>query len=326
LAADLLFMTQTQTLLSTAPSVNPDFYRQMYTIRRMEETLLALYSQGQLFGTVHTCIGQEACAVGVVSALDRERDLVWSNHRSHGHFIAYSDAVEALVAEIMGRATGVCGGVGGTQHLHYRNFYSNGILGGTVPCAVGTALAEKQKGSGAITAVFLGDGALGEGVVYESLNMAALWSLPVLFVLEDNGYAQSTPRHLEHAGELIWRPGAFGIESAALEASTAERVFEAARQAVSYVRGEQRPFFLALSTYRLAAHSKGDDTRPQAEIELARQRDPLQQMRGQLAEQDGARLAEIETAVERRLEAAVHAAQAAPLPDPEAFRQRVGAW
>jgi len=292
----------------------------------MEETLLALYSQGELFGTVHTCIGQEACAVGVVSALDRERDIVWSNHRSHGHFVAYSDGVEALIAEIMGRATGVCGGVGGTQHLHYHNFYSNGILGGTLPCAVGTALAEKFKGTDAITVVFLGDGAMGEGVVYESLNMAALWNAPVLFVLEDNGYAQSTPKHLEHAGELVARPAAFGIETSEIDARSVDDVYEAAQKAVDIVRGEHRPYFLALHTYRLAPHSKGDDTRTETELERYRQLDPLLHMRRELAALDGEQLAEIEAAVEQRLASAVDAARAAPLPDPQAFLARMASW
>jgi TPP-dependent pyruvate/acetoin dehydrogenase alpha subunit len=313
----------TQTQLFSPVELSLEFYRQMYTIRRLEETLLALYSQGALFGTIHTCIGQEACAVGVVNALDRQRDIVWSNHRSHGHFIAYCDAVEALIAEIMGKATGVCGGVGGTQHLHYRNFYSNGILGGTVPCAVGTALAEKLKGSDAITVVFMGDGAFGEGVVYESLNMAALWSAPVLFVLEDNGYAQSTPRRLEHAGELTARPAAFGVECVEVEARSVEAVYEAALHAVGVVRGEQRPYCLALDTYRLVPHSKGDDTRPQAEIEFYRQRDPLTLMRREI---DAGLLGEIEAAVERRLEAAVQAAKDAPAPDPQAFLQQMATW
>lgn len=319
-------MTQPQTLAPANLKRRWDFYRQMFTIRRMEETLLALYSQGELFGTVHTCMGQEACAVGVVSALDPERDIVWSNHRSHGHFVAYSDGVEALIAEIMGRAAGVCGGVGGTQHLHYRNFYSNGILGGTLPCAVGTALAEKFKGTDAITAVFLGDGAMGEGVVYESLNMAALWNAPVLFVLEDNGYAQSTPKHLEHAGELVARPAAFGIEMSEIEAQSVDAVYEAAQQAVDSVRGEQRPYFLALRTYRLAPHSKGDDTRPESELERYRQLDPLLHMHLELAALDGELLAEIEAAVEQRLASAVDAARSAPLPDPQTFLTRMASW
>ena len=120
-----------------------DLYRTALTIRRVEETLLRLHGEGAIAGTVHTCIGQEACAAGVVSALDRDRDVIWSNHRGHGHYLAYCDDVDGLIAEVLGRETGVCRGIGGSQHLHRDNFYSNGILGGTAPCAVGSALAEK---------------------------------------------------------------------------------------------------------------------------------------------------------------------------------------
>ncbi len=144
--------------LTAGETLEERFYRQMFLIRSVEERLLALYAQGLLDGTVHTAIGQEACAVGVIDALDRERDVVFSNHRGHGHFLAYSDDVEGLIGEVMGRATGVCGGVGGTQNLHWRNMYTGGIQGGMVPVAVGAALAEKLQGTGALCAIFLGDG------------------------------------------------------------------------------------------------------------------------------------------------------------------------
>ncbi len=189
------------------------FYTQMRLIRRTEQTFFDLYGRGLMAGTVHTSIGQEACAVGVVNALDRERDVIFSSHRAHGHFLTYCDDVDGLVAELLGRRTGVVGGVGGTQHLHVRNLYTNGVQGGIVPNAAGAALAEKIKGTGAIVVVFLGDGTMGQGVVYESMNVASLWSLPLLFVLEDNHYAQSTHSSLEHAGMLAARPTAFGIDS-----------------------------------------------------------------------------------------------------------------
>lgn len=141
--------------MQPTPSLEWNLYQQMYLIRRMEESLLDLFSQGLLFGTVHTCIGQEACAVGVVNAIDRSKDIVWSNHRGHGHYISYSDDLEGLIAEIMGKETGVCRGVGGSQHLHKDNFYTNGILGGTVACAVGSALAEKKKEPALLALSFL---------------------------------------------------------------------------------------------------------------------------------------------------------------------------
>jgi TPP-dependent pyruvate/acetoin dehydrogenase alpha subunit len=205
-------------------------YRQMAQIRATEERFFELYAQGLMSGTVHTSIGQEACAVGVVNALDRSKDVIFSNHRAHGHYLAYADDVEGLVAELLGRATGVVGGIGGTQHLHIGNLYTNGIQGGIAPNAVGAALAEKLRGADAIVAVFLGDGTMGQGTVYESLNLAALWSLPLLFVLEDNQYAQSTHKRLEHAGDLSARPAAFGIPVTVIEATASRRSLPPPRQ------------------------------------------------------------------------------------------------
>ena len=278
------------------------YFRQMLTIRRVEETLLALFSQGKVRGTVHTSIGQEACAVGVIAAIDVEKDLIFSNHRAHGHFLAYCDDVEGLMAEVTGHPSGVCGGIGGTQHLHKRNLYTNGIQGGMVPNAVGGALAEKHKGTDAIAIAFIGDGTLGQGVVYESFNIAALWSAPVLFVVENNQYAQSTPYTLEHAGWLTKRASPFGIRSHAIRADDVFDVRDAAREAVAYVREQCAPYFLHLETYRLAAHSKGDDLRPQEEIDAHWARDPLRKLRASLPEGVSR---PIERAVEDRIAAAL---------------------
>lgn len=292
------------------PESAREFYSGMYLIRTVESSLLELFERGELTGTVHTCIGQEACAVGVVGALDAERDLVFSNHRAHGHYIAYCDDVEGLIAEIMGRSAGVCGGIGGSQHLHRRRFYTNGIQGGIVPNAAGAALAARLRGSGAISAVFLGDGTMGQGVVYESLNVASLWSLPVLFVLEDNGYAQTTPKHLAHAGSFTDRARAFRVETRAVAADDVFRVRVAAAEAVEQVRRTQRPFFLALSTYRLAPHSKGDDFRNKGEIESRRNRDPLARLGALLP--DGVRRAVEERAKHRVLQAIQSARESSP--------------
>lgn len=291
----------------------------MTLIRQTEEAFFALYERGLLAGTVHTSIGQEACAVGVMAALDHERDVVFSSHRAHGHYLAWCDDVDGLVAELLGRRSGVVGGVGGTQHLHRRNFYTNGIQGGIVPNAAGAALAEKLAGSGAIVTVFLGDGTLGEGVVYESMNLAALWSLPLLFVLEDNGYAQSTPKSLVHAGDLLDRPAAFGIRAQRVIAGDPTAVHAAAVAAVASVRTECRPFFLALQTYRLAPHSKGDDLRDLTELAGARDRDPLALLGSRLP--PDARAA-ADAAAARRIEAAVATALAEPVQSLAEFQER----
>ena len=251
------------------------FYYKMLLIRRTEETLLYMFSKGLLNGTVHTCIGQEACSVGVIDALDREKDIVFSNHRAHGHFLAYFDDLRGLAAEILGKAIGVCGGIGGSQHIHKPNFFTNAIQGGIVPCAVGAALAEKMSGRNAIVVVFLGDGTMGQGVVYESFNIASLWKLPVLFVLEDNQYAQTTPKTAAHSGSLSARALPYGIESKSIEGFDVFSVNLAAKQAVEYTRMNCKPYFLHIETYRFGPHSKGDDYRDKREIELYREKDPL---------------------------------------------------
>jgi TPP-dependent pyruvate/acetoin dehydrogenase alpha subunit len=250
-------------------------YRQMLTIRVVEENLLDLFSKGLLRGTVHTCIGQEGCAVGIVEALDRHRDVICSNHRGHGHFLAYCNDIQGLIAEIMGKPSGVCGGLGGSQHLHVRNFYSNGILGGMVPVSTGMALAEKHRGTGAVTVVFLGDGAFGEGVVYESINISSLWNLPILFAVEHNQYAQSTPTCRQHAGLLETRGASFGLKVNEVDGNDVLAVLEIATRVVEEIRLTNRPQIVFMRTYRLAAHSKGDDLRNSEEIETNKKRDPL---------------------------------------------------
>src|SRR5205085_4629317 len=258
-----------------APRLLPELYRRMYAIRRFEETLLAMFSAGELVGTTHTCIGQEANAVGVIEHLEPARDVVFSNHRCHGHFLAFTGDQLGLLSEVMGREGGVCSGKGGSQHLCARNFYSNGVQGSILPVATGIALAEKQRGEGAVTTVFLGDGTLGQGTVYESLNMAALWRLPLLFVVEDNHYAQTTPSRLAVAGSIPARAEAFGIETAALDTTDVLEIHHEGGRAVELVRERCAPFMLVLDTYRFSPHSKGDEIRDPAEIAARRLRDPL---------------------------------------------------
>jgi acetoin:2,6-dichlorophenolindophenol oxidoreductase subunit alpha len=289
-------------------------YADMVLIRRFEETLLDLFAAGKVSGTTHTCIGQEADAVGVAACLDRNVDVVVSNHRCHGHYLAFTDDVDGLLREVLGREGGVCGGKGGSQHLFAGNFYSNGVLGSTVPLAAGMALGERERGSGAVTTVFVGDGTLGQGVVYESLNIASLWRLPLLLVVEHNGYAQSTPSRLQLAGDVQARAAAFGIETSRLDTTDVTAVGEAAAAAVSHVRETGTPFFLVLDTYRFSPHSKGDDFRAPEEIAERRERDPLAIAGSRL--DDGVRRA-IEEACEHRLGEAVEQALAAPAVAPE---------
>jgi TPP-dependent pyruvate/acetoin dehydrogenase alpha subunit len=260
-------------------------------------------------GTTHTYIGQEADAVGVIGHLDPERDVVFSNHRCHGHYIAFTGDLYGLLCEVMGKPDGTCGGKGGSQHLCNGNFYSNGVQGSIVPVSTGIALAEKQKGSGAVTTVFLGDGTLGQGAVYECLNMASLWRLPMLFVLENNHYAQTTPRQLAVSGTIPERAAAFGIATDELDTTDVTEIDAAAGRAVDRVRSSGEPFFLVLHTYRFSPHSKGDDFRDPAEIESRRAHDPLAVAGARL---DDERRRELEDACERRLAEVVEAAERAP--------------
>lgn len=256
---------------------NADLYCDLYRIRRFEETVLENFPRGIFHGTTHTYLGQEANAVGVLCTI-RETDIVFSNHRGHGHFLAYGGDMRSLFAELMGKATGVCGGRGGSQHLHWRNFYSNGVQGGIVPVATGMALAEKYNNptEPVVTIAFLGDGTLGEGVVYEAFNMASLWSVPILFVLENNRIAQTTPVEMAVAGEIRTRFNAFGIPTVELDSSDVLDILPLANSQIDKVRTQVEPRALILNTYRFGPHSKGDDTRSPRELDVIRQeRDPI---------------------------------------------------
>lgn len=260
-------------MMAMAEDAGARDYLMMTLIRQFETRLLDLFSQGRLSGTTHTCIGQEANAIAVMNAIDRARDTIWSNHRCHGHFLAYCGDAYRLFAEILGKQTGVCAGRGGSQHLAWRNFFSSGIQGGLVPLAAGTAYAARDEG--AISVVFLGDGTMGEGYVYEGLNLASLWNCPLLFVVEDNGIAQTTPRGTGVAGRIADRAAPFGIESRSIRSTDLAELSACAREAASYVREHVRPFWLHIETVRLRAHSKSDDTRSDAELAELAERDCL---------------------------------------------------
>lgn len=292
-------------------SDNYALYRTMLLIRRFEERLLAEFSTGRLVGTTHAYIGQEADAAGIFAVTDPD-DVIFSNHRCHGHFVAYGGDPYRLAAELMGKSTGLVGGRGGSQHIHWRNFYSNGVQGGILPVATGMALAEKSKKTGKIVLAFSGDGTLGEGVLYESANIAALWSLPILFVVENNRYAQTTPIELAVAGSISARYAAFGIETFERDTTDVLVVEAEAALATDFVRRNGRPAALILHTYRFAAHSKGDDVRDLAEVDSYRQKDPLIVHRARLTDSDCARA---DSEVAMRLDDAFSRAIADPFPD-----------
>jgi len=291
----------------------PNLYRSLYRIRRFEETVLENFPKGVFYGTTHTYIGEEANAVGVLSRIG-EGDIVFSNHRCHGHFLAYGGEVRALFAELMGKSTGVCGGRGGSQHLQWRNFYSNGVLGGTVPIATGMALAEKYLGRKTVTVCFLGDGAMGEGVIYEAFNMAALWDAPILYVIENNRIAQTTPIEMAVAGEIGARLAAFGIPVQELDSSDVLEIVSISEELIGQVREYNEPRALLIRTYRFGPHSKGDDTRDPAEVARYREvRDPISIHRSRLDKQEAV---DVENQIEREIRRGFQQAKVDPLPEP----------
>ncbi len=259
-------------------------------IRETEQALLRLFSQGLLSGTTHTCLGQELCQMSVARALNDPDDVIFSNHRNHGHFLTYSGDFFGLVAEIMGREGGVCGGIGGSQHLAFRGFHSNGVQGGMSAIAVGHGLALRNRGSG-IAAVVIGDGTLGQGLIYESLNLASVWESPVLFVVENNGIAQTTLTSATTGGSIDERALAFGIDEWRVDDSSPD-FLEQVESVVALVRASRRPGFLVIDTQRMGPHSKGDDLRDPSEMAAIRERDPLEQMGRRLSESDRRELRE----------------------------------
>lgn len=278
------------------------FYRRMYFIRRFEEKLLQLFEEGILNGTTHACIGQEADCVAIFENLKHE-DHVFSNHRCHGHYLAQTGDALGLIAEIMGKKEGICGGIGGSQHICAPGFKSNGIQGGIVPTAAGIALAKQLRGENGISVVFLGDGTFGEGVIYETFNISSLWKLPILFVVENNLWSQSTPIRLNFAGNMSDRFAAFGIPVREIVSTDVLEIDQVAREEIDVLRDEQSPRALIIQTYRLCHHSKNDDSRPGDEIEEHRKKEPLKLLGPKLSSRDAIEK-EVEDALDEVIETA----------------------
>ncbi|MBK1878223.1 thiamine pyrophosphate-dependent dehydrogenase E1 component subunit alpha [Pelagicoccus mobilis] len=277
------------------------FFAKALLIRSFEKELLRRYGLGQFKGTVHTCIGQEACAVGVMAGIDLSKDVVFSAHRAHGHMIAYGCPLDKLAAEVMGKPSGLCSGAGGTQHLHWKNFYTNGIQGGMAPSALGAALAEKLNNSGAIVTIFIGDGTMGQGTVYEAFNISSTLRLPILFVLENNHIAQTTPTNETHASSFCQRAAGFGIDSRSIDGNAPETVAQTVGELAKQIRISNQPAFLELDTTRLGPHSKGDDTRSRQELEEIAKRDPIPRLEKLLPEDQ---VSQIQESVRTQIESA----------------------
>jgi len=242
-------------------------------IRLIEQKFLDLFSKGEMNGTVHTCVGQEFSAVAVAGQLN-EKDWVTSNHRCHGHFISKTKNWQGLIDELMGLESGVCKGIGSSQHLYAPGFMSNGPQAALLPVATGIALHKKIHNIPGIAVSFIGEGTLGEGVLYETLNLASLYKVPHLIVCENNFYSQSTPQSAGVAGNILGRPEAFGIKTFEADTWNIVKLVESAKEAIQYVRSGS-PAFFVIRTYRLNAHSKGDDNRDEDELKFFYSKDVL---------------------------------------------------
>ena len=257
-----------------------DLLRQMIRIRRFEDKCVELYAQEKIRGFMHLYDGEEAVAVGIIPVLEK-RDRIVATYREHGQAIVRGVSMAAALAEMYGKQEGCSGGRGGSMHLFDRatNFYGgNAIVGGGLPLSVGLALADKMRGEDIVTACFFGDGAVAEGEFHESLNLAALWGLPVLFICENNLYAMGTALALSESETDIQRKAAsYRMSAEAVDGMDVIAVEAAARRAIQAVRQNGKPYFLECRTYRLRAHSMFDAQlyRNKSEVETWRPKDPI---------------------------------------------------
>jgi len=257
-------------------------YRQMVTIRRFEEQVNELYTSAQMPGLAHLYIGEEAVAVGICQTL-RQHDYITSTHRGHGHCLAKGATVDRMFAELLGKAAGYCRGKGGSMHIadpEVGNLGANAIVGGSAGIATGAALSAKMRGTDQVAVCFFGEGALGQGVLYEVMNMASLWRLPVIYVCEDNQYNEYTPVAETTAGTLRARPEAFAIPAIEVDGQDVRAVHHAAADVVAATRAGGGPAFLLCHTYRFRGHHVGDVNRAyyrtkDEEHEWMTTRDPL---------------------------------------------------
>lgn len=302
----------------------------MWTIRRFEEAVDELFARGLLHGTMHLSIGQEAVATGVCGALD-DGDLITSTHRGHGHCLAHGADPTRMMAELLARETGYCGGRGGSMHIAdvaAGNLGANGIVGGSMTIAAGAALSQQARRTGKVVACFFGDGAANEGAFHEALNLAGIWNLPVVFVCENNQYGMSMSADRSTAGgSVAGRAGAYGMPGRRTDGNDLVDVAEAAAEAAARARAGEGPTLLECVTYRYKGHSKSDRNlyRTPEEIEEWRtERDPLIRFEGRAVEQgllDEADVEKPRDAARDRVRVAVREANRAPVAPVDSIRE-----
>ena len=332
-------MTRATTLANSIQQAFPDveiwlhMYEQMVKIREFEEKVNELYTSALMPGLAHLYIGEEAIAVGVCEALRRD-DYITSTHRGHGHCLAKGASIDRMFAELLGKEAGYCHGKGGSMHIADQdtgNLGANAIVGGSAGIATGAAFSAKRSGSDRVAVCFFGEGALGQGLLYEEMNLAQLWKLPVIYVCENNQYNEYTHYSETTAGLLSARAQAFGILAEAVNGQDVRTVYATALRLVARARQGEGPAFLLCDTYRYRGHHVGDVNRAYyrskaEEEEWVALRDPLQLLAGYLLDQnltDQSVLDQIRADVKRSIEAAVQFAINSPYPDVSQVDQHV---
>jgi pyruvate dehydrogenase E1 component alpha subunit len=308
-------------------------YQQMIKIRAFEENANKLYRSAKMPGLTHLYIGEEAVAVGVSEAL-RPDDYITSTHRGHGHCVAKGAELDRMFGELLGKKTGYCRGKGGSMHIADQdngNLGANAIVGGSAGIATGAALSAKMRGTDQVAVCFFGEGALGQGLLYETMNMAQLWGLPVIYVCENNLYNEYTHYRESTAGDLLARAAAFGILTREVDGQDVRAVFAASAELVARARAGGGPAFLLCHTYRFHGHHVGDIDRayyrpPEEEKVWTQERDPIALLKTWLLAEnlaDDKLLVAIETDMQAAAGTAVQSALNAPYPDPSEVNQHV---
>ena len=308
-------------------------YRRMVMIRLFEEQVNELYTRALMPGLAHLYAGEEAVAVGICEAL-RPGDYITSTHRGHGHCLAKGASPDRMFAELLGKEAGYCRGKGGSMHIAdpaTGNLGANAIVGGSAGIATGAAFSSKHLGTNQVTVCFFGEGALGQGVLYEVMNLASLWKLPVIYACENNLYNEYTHYSETTAGDLLARGTAFGLPAESVDGQDVRAVYATAKRLVERARKGEGPAFLLCNTYRYTGHHVGDINREyyrskQEEQQWKSERDPIKNLADWLVEQkhtDAAALDRIQAEVRAEMKAAVEFALAAPYPGPEEAEQDV---
>lgn len=297
----------------------------MLLIRRFEEKVEQLFQQGKIHGTMHLCIGQEATAVGACAVLTNE-DKIISTHRGHGHCIAKGTEVDRMMAELLGKVTGYCKGKGGSMHiadLDKGNLGANGIVAGGLPLATGAALTSKMKKLGYVVVCFFGDGSTNEGAFHESLNLASVWNLPVIFFCENNQYGMSgSIKEMTNIQHIAERAASYGIPGEIVDGNDLLEVTEVTKKAVERAQNGEGPTLIEAKTYRWRGHSRSDARkyRTRDEEKEWKTKDPIELFKNKLIEENmltEEAFLEIEEQVKKEIEAAVEFAENSPIPGEE---------